>query len=96
VFPQVETAPPPPPLIVTNAGVGDGEVEKAREPADMMALVAGVNAEATEWVEEVKATVASTPASEKRAAFDADVARLETAAGLFQDTPDDLPELLNI
>jgi type IV secretion system protein VirD4 len=62
----------------------------------MVALVAGVSAEAAEWVEEVKATIASTLASEKRAEFDADVARLEAAAGLFQDTPDDLRELLNV
>ena len=96
VVPPVETTPPPPPLVVANAGVGDGEVEKALEPADMVALVAGVSAEAAEWVEEVKATVASTLAGEKRAEFDADVARLEAAAGLFQDTPDDLHELLNV
>jgi type IV secretion system protein VirD4 len=96
VFSPVETTPPPPPLVVANAGVGDGEVEKALEPADMVALVAGVSAEAAEWVEEVKATIASTLASEKRAKFDADVARLEAAANLFHDTPDDLHELLNV
>jgi type IV secretion system protein VirD4 len=96
VISPVETTPPPPPLVVANAGVGDGEVEKALEPADMVALVAGVSAEAAEWVEEVKATIASTLASEKRAKFDADVARLEAAANLFHDTPDDLHELLNV
>ena len=96
VFPPVETMPPPPPVIVANAGVGDGEVVKALEPADMVALVAGVGAEAAEWVEEVKAAIASTLASEKRAEFDGDVARLKTAAGLFQDTPDDLHQLLNV
>jgi type IV secretion system protein VirD4 len=96
VVPPVKMTSPPPPLVVANAGVGDGEVEKALEPADMVALVAGVSAEAAEWVEEVKATVASTLADEKRVEFDADVACLETAAGLFQETPDDLHELLNV
>jgi type IV secretion system protein VirD4 len=58
--------------------------------------VIGVTAEAAEWVEEVKAaTVVSTLAGEKREEFDADVARLEVAASLFQDTPDDLHELLD-
>jgi type IV secretion system protein VirD4 len=94
VFPPVEATPPPPPVVVEDAGVGGGELEKAGEPADMVALVAGVSAEAAEWMEEVKASIASTLASEKRAEFDADVARLEAAAGLFQDTPDDLCELL--
>ncbi|RTL81055.1 MAG: hypothetical protein EKK29_18705, partial [Hyphomicrobiales bacterium] len=96
MFSPVETTPPLPPVVVANASAGSGEVERAREPADMMALVAGVNAEATEWVEEVKATGALTLAGEKRAEFDADVARLEAAAGLFRDTPDDLHELLNV
>jgi type IV secretion system protein VirD4 len=95
VFPPVETTPPPPLVVVANAG-GGGEVEKALKPGDMMALVVGVNVEAAEWVEEVKATVASTLAGEKRAEFDADVARLEAATGLFEDTPDDLRELLNV
>jgi type IV secretion system protein VirD4 len=45
-------------------------------------------------VEEVKATVASTLGGESRAEFNADVARLEAAADLFTDTPDDLRELL--
>ncbi|QGM99817.1 type IV secretory system conjugative DNA transfer family protein [Methylocystis parvus] len=94
VCPPVETTPPPPPLVVANAGVGGSEVEKVREPVDMVALVAGVSAEAAEWVEEVKATVASTMGGEKQAEFNADVARLDAAADLFQDTPDDLRELL--
>jgi type IV secretion system protein VirD4 len=96
VFPPAETTPPPPRVVAANASVGGGEVEKALEPADMVALVAGVSNEAAEWVEEVKATIASTLADEKRAEFDADVACLEAAAGLFQDTPDDLSELLNV
>nr|WP_281806077.1 type IV secretory system conjugative DNA transfer family protein [Methylocystis echinoides] len=95
-FHPAETTPLPPPVSVASVGAGSGEVEKALEPADLMALVAGVNAEATEWVEEMKATIASTLAGERRAKFDADVARLEAAAGLFQDTPDDLHELLNV
>ncbi|MGJ0508342.1 MAG: type IV secretory system conjugative DNA transfer family protein [Methylocystis sp.] len=96
VFPPAETTPLPPPVSVASAGAGSSEVGKALEPADLMALVAGVNAETTEWVEEVKATVASTLAGERRAEFDADVARLGAAAGLFRDTPDDLHELLNV
>jgi len=42
----------------------------------------------------LKSAVASTLAGEKRAEFEADVAQLEAASALFQDTPDDLRELL--
>jgi type IV secretion system protein VirD4 len=94
VFPPAETTPPPPPASVASAGVGGVEVERALERGDIVALVGGVNAEAAEWVEEVKAIVVSTLPGESRADFDADVARLEAAADLFQDTPDDLSELL--
>ena len=61
---------------------------------DMVALVAGVSGKAVEWAEDLKAAVASTLAGEKRVEFEADVARLEAASALFQDTPDDLGELL--
>lgn len=83
---------PPPPVTVASAA--GGEVEKAPEPADMVALVAGVSAEAAEWVEDLKAAAASTLAGKKRTEFEADVARLGAASALFQDTPDDLRELL--
>jgi type IV secretion system protein VirD4 len=85
--------PPPPPVTVASAG--GVEVEKAPESADMVALVAGVSAEAAEWVQDLKAAVTSTLAGEKRAEFEADLARLDAASALFQDTPDDLGELLN-
>lgn len=96
VFPPAETTSPPPRVSMASAGAGGEREEKAPEAADIVALVIGVTAEAAEWVEEVKATVASTQAGEKRAEFDADVARLEAAASLFQDTPDDLHELLDV
>ncbi len=92
VLPPADMTPPPPPVTVANAG--GGEVEKAPEPADMVALVAGVSAEAAEWVEDFHAAVTSTVTGERRREFEADVARLEAASALFQDTPDDLHELL--
>ena len=92
VLSPADMAPPPPPVTVASAS--SGEVEKAPEPADMVALVAGVSAQAGEWVEDLKAAVASTLTGEKRAEYEADVARLEAASALFQDTPDDLHELL--
>jgi len=81
----------PPPVALTNAG--DGEVEKAHKPVDMVALVADVSSEAEEWVEDVKAAVASTVTGERRADFEADVERIGAVASLFQDTPDDLHQL---
>jgi type IV secretion system protein VirD4 len=92
VVPLADVTPPPPPVTVASAG--GGEVEKAPEPPDMVALIAGVSAEAAEWVEDLKTAVASTLTGEKRAEFEADVARLGGASALFQDTPDDLHELL--
>ena len=80
VLPPADMAPRPPP--VSGARAGGGEVEKPLEPADMVALVAGVSAEAAEWVKDLKAAVASTVTGEKRAEFEADVARLE-ARGAF-------------
>jgi type IV secretion system protein VirD4 len=91
-LPPADMTPPPPPVTVASAA--GGEVEKAPEPADMVALVAGDSAEAAEWVEDLKAAAASTLAGEKRTELEADVARLEAASALFQDTPDDLRELL--
>ena len=82
------------PAPVTVASVGGREVEKALEPADMLTLVAGVSSEAAEWVTDVKATVAPTLTKESRAAFEVDVGRLDAMSALFQDTPDDLHELL--
>lgn len=66
------------------------------DTADMVSLVAGVTSEATEWEREVEAAVAATLPGQKRAEFDADAARLEQASMLFQDTPDDRSELLNL
>ncbi|WP_245300311.1 type IV secretory system conjugative DNA transfer family protein [Methylocystis bryophila] len=94
VLPPADITPLPPPVTVESAGCG--EVEKAPESADMVALVAGVSAEAAEWVEDLKAAVASTFAGQKRAEFESDAARFEAASALFQDTPDDLGELLNV
>ena len=76
------------------ASAGGGEVEKALEPADMLTLVAGVSSGADEWVKDVKAAVAPSLTEESRAAFEADVGRLDALSALFQDTPDDLLELL--
>jgi len=84
----------PPPPAVTVASAAGGEMEKAPEPAHVAALVAGVSAKAVEWVEDVKAAGASALTGEKRAELEADAARLEAASALFQDTPDDLRELL--
>jgi type IV secretion system protein VirD4 len=92
VVPLADVTLPPPPVTAANAG--GGEVEKAPEPAHVAALVAGVSAKAVEWVEDVKAAVASALTGEKRAELEADAARLEAASALFQDTPDDLRELL--
>lgn len=85
--------PPPPSITLASAGAG-GMVEKTPEPPDMLGLVAAVSSEAAEWVEDVKAAVASCVTGERRAEFEAAVAGLEAAASLFQDTPDDLHELL--
>lgn len=87
-----DVTPLPPPVIVASGGGRD--MEKASERADMVALVAGVSSEAAEWVDDVKAAVASAVTGERRAEFEADVARLEATASLFQDTPADLPDLL--
>jgi len=92
VLPVADTALSPPPVTLTSAG--GGEVEKTPEPSDLVALVAGVSSEAAEWVDDVKAAVASAVTREGRTEFEANVARLEAASSLFQDTPDDLPELL--
>jgi type IV secretion system protein VirD4 len=94
VFPSVDMTPPPPPVAVANASAGGGEVEKTLEPADMVTLVAGVSAEAAEWVKDVEAAVAPSLTKESRAAFEADLGRADTMAALFKDTPDDLLELL--
>jgi type IV secretion system protein VirD4 len=91
-LPPADMTPPPP--AVTVASAAGGEMEKAPEPAHVAALVAGVSAKAVEWVEDVKAAVASALTGEKRAELEADAARLEAASALFQDTPDDLRELL--
>jgi type IV secretion system protein VirD4 len=91
VLPVADTALSPPPVTLTSAG---GEVEKTPEPSDLVALVAGVSSEAAEWVDDVKAAVASAVTREGRTEFEANVARLEAASSLFQDTPDDLSELL--
>jgi len=85
-----DTTPPP----VTEASAGGGEVENALEPADMVTLVAGVSSEAHEWVKDVKAAVAPTLTNESRASFEADIGRLDAMSALFQDTPEDLLELL--
>ncbi len=82
----------PPPVTVASAG--GGELEKALEPANMLTLVAGVSSEADEWVKDVKAAVAPTLTEESRTAFEADIGRLDATSALFQDTPDDLLELL--
>ncbi len=90
----VDTTPPPPPVAVANGSAGSGEVEKTLEPTDMATLVAGVSAEAAEWVKDVEVAVAPSLTKESRAAFEADVGRLDAMSALFQDTPDDLLELL--
>ena len=84
--------PSSPPVVVASAS--SGEVEKTLEPADMVTLVAGVSAEAAEWVKDVETAVAPSLTEESRAAFEADVGRLDAMSALFQDTPDDLLELL--
>jgi len=84
--------PSSPPVVVASAS--SGEVEKTLEPADMVTLVAGVSAEAAEWVKDVEAAVAPILTEESRAAFEADIGRLDAMSALFQDTPDDLLELL--
>jgi type IV secretion system protein VirD4 len=89
---SADATPASPPVALGNAS--GGEAEKRPEPTDMVALVAGVTTEARGWVEDLKATVASTLAGEKRKDFDADAVCLEAASALFQDTPDDLHELL--
>jgi len=76
------------------ASADGAEVEKAPEPVDMVALVAAVCSEATEWGENVRAAVTSAVTGEKQVEFEADAAHLQSAACLFQDTPDDLCELL--
>jgi type IV secretion system protein VirD4 len=92
VLPSTDRSSRPPP--VSGARDSGGEAEKPLEAADMVTLVAEVGCEAMEWAKDVKAAVASTVAGEKRAELAADVQRLETSASLFQDTPDDLQELL--
>jgi type IV secretion system protein VirD4 len=92
VIAPTDLAPASPPVALTN--VGDGEVEKAPKPVDVAAFVADVSSEAVKWVKDVKAAVASTMTGERRADFEADVERLEAVASLFQDTPDDLQQLL--
>jgi type IV secretion system protein VirD4 len=42
----------------------------------------------------LQAAATSNLTREKQTEFEADVARLEVASALFQDTPDDLRELL--
>ena len=91
VLVPTDATPTLPPVTMANAG--GGEAEKAPEPADMGALVAEVSFETAEWVKDVKATVVSTATADRRANFAADVERLEAAASLFRDTPDDLREL---
>jgi type IV secretion system protein VirD4 len=78
-------------LTLTNAG--DGEVENAPKPIDMVTLVADISSEAAEWATDVKAAVASTATGGRQADFEADVKRLEAVASLFQDAPDDLHQL---
>ncbi len=92
VLPSTDRASRPPPI--SGARDGRGEAEKPLEAADIVTLVADVGCEAMEWAKDVKAAVASTVAGEKRAEFAEDVERLEASASLFQDTPDDLHELL--
>ena len=82
VLSPADMTPPPPPVTVASAA--GGEVEKAPRPADIVALVAGVSSEATEWVEDVQAAAAPTVTGERRAEFEADVARLEAAAVFFK------------
>ena len=84
---------PSSPFVVV-ASANSGEIGKTLEPADMVTLVAGVSAEAAEWVKDVEAAVAPSLTKESRAAFEADVGRLDAMSALFQDTPDDLLELL--
>ena len=91
--PELSRADITPPLAIVGSA-GGGEVERALEPADMLALVAGVSCEADEWVKDVKAAVTPTLTQESRTAFEADIEQLEAMSALFQDTPDDLLELL--
>ena len=92
VLAPAAVTPSSPPVVVASAS--SGEVEKMLEPADMVPLVAGVSAEAAEWVKDVEAAVAPSLTEESRAAFEADIGRLHAMSALFQDTPDDLLELL--
>ena len=90
VLPSTDMAPQPP----SASGARGGEGKKPLEAADMVTLVADVGCEATEWAKDVKAAVELTITGQKRAEFAADLERLEESASLFQDTPDDLLELL--
>ena len=92
VLAPAAVTPSSPPVVVASAS--SREVEKTLEPADMVTLVAGVSSEAHEWVKDVKAAVAPTLTNESRASFEADIGRLDAMSALFQDTPDDLLELL--